>query len=121
MKMDEETYFNKLDEKFTAVGNILDELSDKLDLVIINLKVKEIVEEQKNLADFSEEPKAKSRYAKKMGERLGGWKISPKGCNKCNGKITWDNYDKADHPYPDHVDENGNLLANCPAYNPREV
>lgn len=118
--MDEKQFFDKLDEKFQAVSNILEELTEKLDLVIINLKVKEIVEEQRNLADFSEEPKAKSRYAKKMGERLGGWKISPKGCNRCSGKITWDNYDKQDHPYPDHVGEDGNLLANCPAYVPTE-
>ncbi|GAG77219.1 unnamed protein product, partial [marine sediment metagenome] len=45
--------------------------------------------------------------------------ISAKGCNRCGGKITWDNYSKPDHPYPDHVDEEGNLLDNCPAYQPK--
>ena len=46
-----------------------------------------------------------------------GYKIADKGCNKCGGKITWDNYDKETQPYPDHVDEDGNLM-NCPEYKP---
>ena len=47
----------------------------------------------------------------------GGYKIADKGCNKCGGKITWDKYDKEEHPYPDHVDEDGNLT-DCPEYKP---
>ena len=60
-------------------------------------------------------------YMKPVGDtpssapKQGGYKIADKGCNKCGGKITWDNYDKETQPYPDHVDEDGNLM-DCPEY-----
>ena len=69
------------------------------------------------LADFSEKPNRESS-GKKMPTTLGEYTIADKGCNKCGGKITWDNYDKdGGHPYPDHVDEDGNLI-DCPEYKP---
>ena len=116
--MDEKQFFDKLDEKFVAVGLLLGEIIDKLDPILEWINTRKTVET--TLVDFSKEPKAKSRYAKKMGERLGGWRISPKGCNRCGGKITWDNYNKESQPYPDHVGEDGMLLENCPAYVPTE-
>ena len=64
-------------------------------------------------------------YMKPVGDtpsstpKKGGYKISDKGCNRCGGKITWDLYNKEEHPYPDHVDEDGNLC-NCPEYNPTQ-
>ena len=60
-------------------------------------------------------------YMKPVGDKpsstpkQGGYKIADKGCNKCGGKITWDNYDKETQPYPDHVDEDGNIM-DCPKY-----
>ena len=60
-------------------------------------------------------------YMKPVGDipssthKQGKYKIADKGCNKCGGKITWDNYNKETQPYPDHVDEDGNLM-DCPNY-----
>ena len=67
--------------------------------------------------DFSKAPKAKTRYSKEMPEQVGGYTIGKKGCNRCGGKITWDNYDKEQHPFPDHLDEEGNII-DCPEYKP---
>ena len=118
--MDEKQFFEHIDKKFESVGLLLGDIIDKLDPVIEWINTRKVVE--KTLVDYSETPKAKSRYAKKMGERLGGWRISNKPCNRCNGKITWDNYKKdvggQIQMYPDHVGEDGNLLENCPAYVP---
>ena len=64
-------------------------------------------------------------YMKPVGDmksstpKKDGYKISDKGCNRCGGKITWDLYNKEDHPYPDHVDEDGKLC-DCPEYNPTQ-
>jgi len=77
-------------------------------------QIKQVV--SKTLADFSKkQPRVSS--GKKMDEIIGDYTISPKGCNRCGGKITWDLYDKdGGHPYPDHVDENGKII-DCPEYN----
>lgn len=122
--MDEEQFFEHLDKKFEAVGLLLGDIVDDLDNINIELKlIKDIVEikgvVKTTLADFSKEPKAKSTYAKPMPEKIGDWIIAKKGCNSCGGKISWDNYDKEEHPYPDHVDENGNLV-DCPNYQPKD-
>ena len=118
--MDEKQFFDKLEEKFVAVGLLLGDIIDKLDPVIEWINTRNTVET--TLVDVSKVEKAPSRYAKKMGERLGGWRISNKPCNRCNGKITWDNFKKEIdgqiQMWPDHVDESGNLLENCPAYVP---
>ena len=40
-------------------------------------------------------------------------------CKKCGGPITWDNYSKdiGGQNYPDHLDENGDILkGGCPSY-----
>ena len=39
-------------------------------------------------------------------------------CRKCGGIISWDDYDKVNHPYPTHVDEDGNIMGDggCPEY-----
>ena len=64
-------------------------------------------------------------YMKPVGEmksstpKKEGYTIADKGCNRCGGKITWDLYNKEEHPYPDHVDEDGNLC-DCPEYNPTQ-
>ena len=58
-------------------------------------------------------------YMKPVGNQQSStpqkYKISDKGCNRCNGKITWDLYDKETHPYPDHIDEDGSII-DCPEY-----
>ena len=54
-----------------------------------------------------------------MPKQIGDWIIGKKGCNSCGGDITWDRYDKEFHAYPDHVDENGNLV-DCPNYQPND-
>ena len=46
-----------------------------------------------------------------------GYKKAKDPCKRCGGTITWDNYDKEKHPYPDHLDENGDIIPEgCPAY-----
>ena len=75
-------------------------------------QIKEVV--SKTLADFSK-VKNKESSGKKMPTTIGEYTIADKGCNRCGGKITWDNYDKETQPYPDHVDENGKLM-DCPEY-----
>ena len=136
--MDEEQFFGYLDKKFEAVGLLLGDIIDKFDPILQNminlntrmeqieshLRIKDIVETiaKKNLADFSKEPKAKSQYAKPMPEKIGDWIIAKKGCNSCGGKISWDNYDPTTpggQRYPDHIDENGNLV-DCPNYQPKD-
>ena len=70
------------------------------------------------LADFSKSERPQSATDKPMPEMLGEYTVGKKGCNKCNGKITWDNYDKETHPYPDHINEDGELILDgCPEYN----
>jgi len=53
----------------------------------------------------------------KEGDRI--YKIASKVCNKCNGYITWDDWEKGRPPL--HVDADGRLLGDgdCPAYKPR--
>ena len=114
--MDEKTFFDYIDKKFEAVAGLLGSIIDQLEDVKEIVQIKSVV--TATLADFSKEPKADSRYAKKMPLQVGEWIIAKKGCNRCGGKITWDNYNETDHKYPDHVDEEGNLLDNCPAYQP---
>lgn len=43
-------------------------------------------------------------------------KISSTRCKYCGGLISWQGYDKVDHPYPVHVDENGYQIGDgsCP-------
>jgi len=99
----------------TAELIVLKSINNKLQEIIDIFQIKGVV--QANLADFSKAPKAKTSYTKEMPEMIGGYTISKKGCNRCGGKITWDLYDKdGGHPYPDHVDEDGNII-DCPAYN----
>ena len=105
--------------------------SESAELVVlksINLKLQDIIDIFKikgavatTLADFSKSDRPQSATDKPMPKTIGNWNIADKGCNKCGGKITWDNY-KTEKPdgsiqmYPDHVDENGKLI-DCPAYN----
>ena len=49
------------------------------------------------------------------------YKIADGSCNRCNGLISWDDYDKETHPYPTHIDSSGNELPDgCPEYNPTQ-
>ena len=134
--MDEKAFFDYQDKKFESVGELLGSILENQDNLLQNLinfntrmeqieshiRIKDIVETiaKKNLADFSKDPKAKSTYAKPMPEQIGGYTIAKKGCNRCGGKITWDNYEKINdagfpQKYPDHIDENGNII-DCPEY-----
>ena len=126
--MDEKQFFERFDErfqevdmlingKFESVGLLLGDLIDKVDEIVDWIATRKVVE--KTLADFSKEPKAKRQYDKPMPKKIGDWIIAKKGCNSCNGNITWDNYNKETHPYPDHVNERGELV-DCPDYVPRE-
>ena len=115
--MDEKQFFERFDKKFESVGLLLGDLTDKIDIVIEWIETRKVVET--TLADFSKEPKAKSTHAKPMPQKIGDWIIAKKGCNSCGGDITWDNYSKETHPYPDHVNEQGELI-DCPDYVPRE-
>ena len=77
------------------------------------------IETQKMIRDvkLSDQSKKIPRVSsgKKMPEQIGKYTIADKGCNRCGGKITWDNYDKETQPYPDHVNEDGKLI-DCPEY-----
>ena len=118
--MDEKAFFDYQDKKFESVGELLGSILESLEEIREYIHTKTVVKQ--TLADFSKEPKAKSTYAKPMPEQIGGWTIAKKGCNKCGGKITWDNYEKINdsgfpQKYPDHVDENGSII-DCPEYKP---
>ena len=136
--MDEKQFFEHQDKKFEAIGLLLGDLTDTvqklvddnvlfseswrtitsmLNKIVSIVEIKGIV--QANLADFSDKPKAKRSYDKPMPKQIGDWIIGKKGCNSCGGDITWDNYNPQGHPYPDHVDENGNLV-DCPNYQPND-
>ena len=91
-----------------AIFNKLNEIKDIL-------QIKGAV--NTTLADFSEkQPRISS--GKKNPEQIGKFTISAKGCNRCGGKISWDNYSKeaGGQNYPDHIDEAGNIV-DCPEYN----
>ena len=94
---------------------VLKSINNKLQEIIDIFQIKQVV--SKTLADFSKEPKAKTNYTKDMPEMIGGYTIAKKGCNKCGGKITWDNFSKepGGQNYPDHIDEEGNII-DCPEY-----
>lgn len=48
------------------------------------------------------------------------YEVGKKPCQRCGGKITWDNYNKETHPYPDHLDEDGEIIpSGCPEYKPK--
>ena len=103
--MDEKQFFEALDKKLKYY---LEPIMD-------------FISTQKTIRDFnlSDQSKKQPRVSsgKPMPEIIGDYTISAKGCNRCGGKITWDLYDKdGGHPYPDHVDEKGNLI-DCPQYN----
>ena len=105
--------------------------SESAELVVlksINLKLQDIIDIFKikgvvatTLADFSKSDRPQSATDKPMPEMLGEYTVGKKGCNKCNGKITWDNYDPTSpggQRYPDHLDENGEIILDgCPEYN----
>ena len=66
-------------------------------------------------------------YMKPVGDtpsstpKQGGYTVGKTPCNKCGGKITWDNNNKTESgkSYPDHLDEDGNILeGGCPEYHP---
>ena len=102
--MDENDFFEKLDEK----------LKEYLGPIMAYINIQKTIKSF-GIADHSTKPKISS--GKKMPEQIGEYTIADKGCNRCGGKITWDLYDKdGGHPYPDHVDEKGNLI-DCPQYN----
>ena len=76
-------------------------------------QIKQVV--STTLADFSK-AENKQSSGKKMPKQIGEYTIAEKGCNRCGGPITWDNYDKeGGHPYPDHVNKDGKLI-DCPEY-----
>ena len=101
--MDEKSFFEALDEK----------LKYYLEPIMAFIDTQKMIRDVK-LADHS---KVQTRISsgKKMPTIIGDYTIADKGCNKCGGKITWDNYNKETQPYPDHVDEDGNLC-DCPEY-----
>jgi len=104
--MDEKKFFEYMDTKH---AEIIEGIAKILEL----MDIKEVVTK---FADHSEKTKQTNIYIKEAPETIGDYTIGKKGCNKCGGKITWDNYDKETHPYPDHVDEDGKLI-DCPEYN----
>lgn len=79
-------------------------------------QIKQIV--STTLADFSKSERPKTTTDKPAPEIIGNFTISAKGCNRCGGKISWDNYSKeaGGQNYPDHIDEAGNII-DCPEYN----
>ena len=93
---------------------LLKSINNKLQELIDIFRMKEII--KKTIADFSKDQPRESS-GKPMPEQIGDYTIAEKGCNRCGGKITWDLYDKEKgHGYPDHVDDDGNLI-DCPEYN----
>ena len=101
--MDEVEFFKQLDEK----------LKHYLEPIMNYVKLQKIIQET-NLTDHSKK-QTRISSGKPMPNQIGNYTIADKGCNRCGGKITWDNYDKETQPYPDHVDEDGNLM-DCPEY-----
>ena len=93
---------------------VLKSINLKLQDLLGIFQVKGIV--NKTLADFSKSDRPQSATDKPMPEILGNWVIGKKGCNKCGGAITWDNYDKDGQRYPDHINEFGDIIE-CPEYN----
>ena len=92
---------------------VLKSINNKLQEIIDIFQIKAVV--NKTLADFSESNRPRSDTDKPMPETIGNWTIAKKGCNRCGGKISWDNYNETDHKYPDHIDDNGNII-DCPEY-----
>lgn len=113
--MDEDKLIEIINEKFESVGELLGSILENQEDIREYIHTKTIIKQ--TLADFSKAPKTKSTYAKPMPEQIGGYTIAKKGCNRCGGKITWDNYNETDHKFPDHVDENGSII-DCPEYKP---
>ena len=100
--MDEKQFFEALDEKLKYY---LEPIMDYIDT-------------QKAIRNFNLSDKSKSNRPQQTTDKeiIGDYTIGKKGCNRCGGKITWDNYNETDHKYPDHVDEFGHLI-DCPEYN----
>ena len=92
---------------------VLKSINNKLQEIIDIFQIKAVV--NKTLADFSESNRPRSATDKPMPEMLGKYTVGKKGCNRCGGKISWDNYNETDHKYPDHIDDNGNII-DCPEY-----
>ena len=101
--MDENEFFDYIDKKFMELGIKSNKQFYDLKLWFQN-----------------------NGYMKPIGDtpsstpKKEGYKISDKGCNRCGGKITWDNYSKEEggQNYPDHIDEDGNIMPNgCPQFN----
>ena len=104
--MDEKEFEELIDKKFKYY----------LEPVMAFIETQKMIRDA-NLADLSKkQPRVSS--GKKAPEQIGMYTISPKGCNRCGGKITWDNYDPISHKFPEHVDEDGHLI-DCPEYKPQ--
>jgi hypothetical protein len=112
--MDEKEFFTKMDamheEVIEGLASIMEEIKELKNMVNIKMAVKT------TLADFSNKSVDHSS-SKPMPERLGNWTIGKKPCQKCGGKISWDNYSKDGQNYPDHIDEHGvRMPGGCPEY-----
>lgn len=48
------------------------------------------------------------------------YSIASKPCNKCNGTISWDGFDKDNPTPPIHIDQNGFIIddGSCPEFIP---
>ena len=94
---------------------VLKSINNKLQELIDVFKIKDLV--NKTLADYSKDQPRESS-GKPMPEIIGNYTIAEKGCNRCGGKISWDNYSKdvGGQNYPDHIDDDGNIT-DCPEYN----
>lgn len=62
----------------------------------------------------------KQNSIKKSAAGKKKYSIANKPCNKCNGLISWDGFDKESPTPPIHVDESGFLIddGTCPEYLP---
>ena len=107
--MDEKQFFEALDEKLKYY---LEPIMDFIDT-------------QKAIRDFNLSDKSKSDRPRQDTDKeiIGEYTIAKKGCNRCGGKITWDNYEKINdagfpQKYPDHVSDDGYLIE-CPEYIPK--
>lgn len=51
------------------------------------------------------------------------YKIANTICNKCNGLISWDDFDKQTHPFSTHVDGKGKIIddGDCPVWRQQNV
>ena len=99
------------EEKFDLILTILEEITEKINL--LNAKSSEEKGSEVGSARQTELKVKEEIIEKKTRRKV--MKIAKKPCNRCGGRISWDDYDENNEGVqrPLHVDQDGYVIGGC--------